>query len=85
MATGKEPSAKRSTPESRGGDYYRSLPDAELDALWKKRVALKITESDEVILRGILRERKGFKPVERHISMCMRCNLPADNCACLNR
>jgi hypothetical protein len=70
-------------PQSR--EYYAALSDEDLDSVWKQRVKLGITGGEELMLRSLLRERKGFKPVEVHVSMCMRCNLPADNCACLNR
>jgi len=86
MTPGKKPAPKNAAVvESKGREYYLALPDAELDAIWKKREKSGLLPSDEAILRSILRERKGFKPVEVHVSMCMRCNLPADNCACLNR
>lgn len=73
-------------PALRKGDraYYDTLTEAELDQIWANRVTLEFTEVEEKILRFVLRERKGFKPVEVHVSICQRCNLPADNCACLN-
>lgn len=70
-------------PENRR-EYYLALPAAELDKVWKEREKRALSESDQAIVRSILRERKGFKPVEVHVSMCMRCNLPVENCACLN-
>lgn len=73
-----------SNEASKSRDYYLALPDAELDAIWKNREKNQLPAPDQAIVRAILRDRKGFKPVERHVSMCMRCNLPADNCACLN-
>jgi hypothetical protein len=69
-------------PVVRDKAYYDALPDADLDKLWKNRVKLKITGTEELLLRHLLRERKGFKPVETFVSICQRCNLPADNCAC---
>lgn len=77
-----------SVPESEPGnlrEFYAAKTDAELDVIWKNRVKNGLSPDHEGVLRSLLRERKGFKPVERHISMCMRCNLPVDNCACLNR
>ena len=74
-----------SQPLSRNRDYFESLNEAELDRIWKERESLGITGTEEQILRFVLRERKGFKPVERFVSICQRCNLPADNCACLNK
>lgn len=65
-------------------DEYAQMPDAELDSIWKQREKLKLTEGEQAVLRSLLRERKGFKPVEVNVSMCMRCNLPVDNCACLS-
>ncbi|MBX3176660.1 MAG: hypothetical protein KF886_04820 [Candidatus Hydrogenedentes bacterium] len=64
--------------------YFESLSEADLDQLWKDRETLGIAGVEEQLLRFVLRERKGFKPVERFVSICQRCNLPADNCACLN-
>ena len=87
MAPGKKPKAAPAktphVPQSR--EHYAALSDAELDAIWKTRAKLGISGGEELMLRSLLRERKGFKPVEVHVSMCMRCNLPADNCACLNQ
>jgi len=70
------------TPRDRA--YFDALSEAELDELWKNRESLGITGTEEQILRFVLRDKKGFKPVERFVSICQRCNLPADNCACLN-
>ncbi|MFP6581716.1 MAG: hypothetical protein VCD00_04095 [Candidatus Hydrogenedentota bacterium] len=65
-------------------DYYSELSDEELDGIWAKRDKLKLGEDEQNMLRYILRNRKGFKPVNPHVSMCKRCNLPVDNCACMN-
>ena len=77
---------KKTTPDSkpvtRDKAYYDALPDAELDKHWKNRAKLKISGTEELLLRHLVRERKGFKPVETFVSICQRCNLPADNCAC---
>ena len=62
--------------------HYKSLSEPELDALWKNRAAHGIAGPEEALLRTVLRDRKGFKPVETFVSICQRCNLPADNCAC---
>lgn len=77
---------KATQPEEaeRGRAYYDSLSEADLDQLWANRADLSIEGAEEQILRFVLRERKGFKPVERFVSICQRCNLPADNCACMN-
>lgn len=71
--------------QKRGRAYYDALSEAELDHLWTQRAELGIEGPEEQLLRFVLRERKGFKPVERFVSICQRCNLPADNCACLNK
>ncbi len=88
MTPGKKPVSKKSTPsipaEPRSRDYYLGLSEAELDAVWKQREKLKLSEGEQGVIRTILRDLKGFKPVEVHVSMCMRCNLPVANCACLN-
>lgn len=65
-------------------DYYDGLSDEALDEAWAKRDSLKLSEDEQNMLRYIVRNRKGFKPANPHISMCKRCNLPVDNCACLN-
>lgn len=80
-------SKKAARPEEpkRGRAYYDSLSEADLDQLWAKRAEQGIEGAEEQLLRFVLRERKGFKPVERFVSICQRCNLPADNCACLNK
>ncbi|MCF6284755.1 MAG: hypothetical protein L3K26_06165 [Candidatus Hydrogenedentes bacterium] len=72
--------------ELKKGDpaYYKSLTEAQLDEIWTNRVSLGLTDPEQRLLRGILRDKKGFKPVEVNVSICQRCNLPADNCACLN-
>jgi len=77
---------RRGKKKLRKGDraYYDTLSESELDELWARRADLGLTDIEEKILRFVLRERKGFKPVEVHVSICQRCNLPADNCACLN-
>jgi hypothetical protein len=64
--------------------YYDSLTDEQLDEHWAQRATLNLTDAEEGFLRHVVRERKGFKPVDVHVSICQRCNLPADNCACLN-
>lgn len=69
----------------KGRAYYDSLSEVELDQLWARRAEHGIEGAEEQLLRHVLRERKGFKPVERFVSICQRCNLPADNCACLNK
>ena len=71
---------KNATPRDRS--YYDALSDAELDEHWAQRAKLGITGGEEALLRTLVRERKGFKPVETFVSICQRCNLPADNCAC---
>lgn len=76
----KKPTAP--APPLQGHALYVSLSEAELDALWANRATLGITGAEEVLLRQILRDRKGFKPVDPFVSICQRCNLPADNCAC---
>ncbi len=83
------PSKKSDTTppfEMRKGDraYYDTLTDAQLDELWASRATLDMNPGEENHLRHVVRERKGFKPVEVHVSICQRCNLPANNCACLN-
>jgi hypothetical protein len=69
-------------PLVRDKAYFDAQSDAELDALWAQRMALGITGSEELLLRHLVRERKGFKPADPFVSICQRCNLPADNCAC---
>ncbi len=77
---------KKSPTTLKKGDpaYYKSLTEAQLDEIWSNRVSLGLTDPEQRLLRGILRDKKGFKPVEVNVSICQRCNLPADNCACLN-
>jgi hypothetical protein len=65
-------------------DHYNTLSDAELDDIWAKRDKLKLGEDEQNMLKYILRNRKGFKPVNPNVPMCKRCNLPVDNCACMN-
>ncbi len=77
--------ATKSEEPRRGRAYYDTLSEAELDQLWANRADHGIEGAEEQLLRFVLRERKGFKPVERFVSICQRCNLPADNCACLNK
>ena len=64
--------------------YYKSLTEAQLDEIWTNRASLGLTDPEQRLLRVILRDKKGFKPVEVNVSICQRCNLPANNCACLN-
>ncbi len=77
---------KKNASPLRKGDraYYDSLSDEQLDEHWAQRATLGLTEAEEGFLRNLVRNRKGFKPVEVHVSICQRCNLPANNCACLN-
>ena len=65
-------------------EYYNGLSDEKLDEVWGKRDALKLGADEQNMLRFIVRNRKGFKPANPHVSMCKRRNLPADNCACQN-
>lgn len=65
-------------------DHYNTLSDADLDAVWANREASKMGGEEQNMLRYILRNRKGFKPANPNIPMCKRCNLPVDNCACMN-
>lgn len=78
--------AKRqpAAPLKRDRAYFDACTEAELDAMWADRVKLGIVGNEEICLRAVLRDKKGFKPVQVHVSICQRCNLPADNCACLN-
>jgi hypothetical protein len=71
-------------PVKRDRAYFDALPEAELDALWADRAQHGITGNEEIVLRAVLRDKKGFKPVLVQVAICQRCNLPADNCACLN-
>ena len=64
---------------------FLSLSEEELETLWAERNANGLSDTDQRFLRTLLRDRKGFKPVEVHVSICQRCNLPADVCACVNR
>jgi hypothetical protein len=64
--------------------HYKSLPDDELNEIWKNREAFDMGEDEQNMLKYILRNRLGFKPSNPHVSMCKRCNLPVDNCACMN-
>ena len=77
---------KKSTASLRKGDraYYDSLTEEQLDEHWARRAELDLNDAEERFLRAVVRDRKGFKPVEVHVSICQRCNLPAENCACLN-
>lgn len=63
-------------------EEFRALSDAQLNELWKNRATVGLEEPQERLLRHLVRERMGFKPVDVHVSICQRCNLPADNCAC---
>ncbi|PCJ62384.1 MAG: hypothetical protein COA73_06610 [Candidatus Hydrogenedentota bacterium] len=65
-------------------EHYNSLSEEELDAIWAKRAKLKLSEDEQNMLKYILRNLKGFKPSNPNIPMCKRCNLPVDNCACMN-
>lgn len=71
-----------SLPAVRSREYFVGLGETELDAIWAQRATLGLTESEVLLLRHLLRERKGFKPADPFVSICQRCNLPADNCAC---
>ena len=65
-------------------DAYNALSDAELDEAWATRAERKLSEDEENMLRYIVRGRKGFKPSNTNVPMCKRCNLPVNNCACMN-
>lgn len=75
---------KKTTKPKYTRKYFDTLSDTDLDALWKDRVEKELSESEVIVLRTAVRERKGFQPVEVFVSICQRCNLPADNCACQN-
>lgn len=78
------PKKKSSKPKyTRAG--FDKLSDKDLDALWAARVEKELSESEVIVLRNAVRERKNFQPVEVFVSICQRCNLPADNCACQNQ
>lgn len=65
-------------------DHYNSLSEEKLDEVWSKRDELELGEDEQNMLRYILRNRKGFKPANPNVPMCKRCNLPVNNCACMN-
>lgn len=65
-------------------DYYNGLSDTKLDEAWATRAEGGIGEDEENMLRYIVRGRKGFKAVQSNVLMCKRCNLPVNNCACMN-
>lgn len=77
------PKKTQSTPTYNRA-YFDSLSDDQLDALWAAREEKNLTTNEITSLRTAVRERKGFKPVDVFVPMCQRCNLPVDNCACLN-
>ena len=81
QALSRVPKSKTNAP-ARDRAYYDALSDEDLYDHWAKRAKLGIQAGEEALLRTLVRERKGFKPVEPFVSVCQRCNLPADNCAC---
>lgn len=64
-------------------DYYRSLPEAELDKLWSEREDVDMEDDEISLLRQIVREVKGIKPVYGiSIQVCRQCGMVGDNCTC---
>ncbi len=64
-------------------NYYRSLPEAELDKLWNQREQMNLGSDETVLLREIVRKVKGIKPVYGNsIQVCPQCGMVGGNCTC---
>ena len=65
--------------------YFESLPDKKLDVLWATREESDMEKDEVLLLRSVVRETKGIKPisdVRANMNFCPRCSLPVDNCTC---
>lgn len=65
--------------------YFESLTDKELDDLWANRENFDMEKDEIFVLRSVVRERKGIKPisdVRANMTFCPTCLFPVDNCTC---
>lgn len=63
--------------------YYRSLPEEQLDKVWKQREELDLQPDETALLREIVRETKGIKPAYGHSAqVCGQCGMVGSNCTC---
>lgn len=65
--------------------HYQGLSDQELEELWFKRSKLKIEEDELLILRNVIRERKGISTApdaKNTLVVCSHCLSPKDSCTC---
>lgn len=65
--------------------YFKSLTDKELDNIWAAREVSDMEEDEIFVLRTVVRDRKGIKPVSdvrANMNFCPRCSFPVDNCTC---
>lgn len=64
-------------------NYYRSLPEAELDKLWNQREQMNLESDETALLREIVRKVKGIKPVYGNsVQVCPQCGMVGGNCTC---
>lgn len=64
-------------------NYYRSLPESELEKHWKRREEMDLDPDEVALLREIVREVKGIKPAYGHSAkVCRQCGMVGENCTC---
>ena len=65
--------------------HFKLLTDKELDDIWATRQDSDMEDDEIFVLRSVVRDRKGIKPipdVRANMNFCPRCSLPVDNCTC---
>lgn len=63
--------------------YYHSLSEIELENQWNKRDEMDLEPDETALLREIVREVKGIKPVYGNsVQVCRQCGMVGENCTC---
>lgn len=64
-------------------NYYRSLPEEELDKHWNQREEMDLEPDETALLREIVRAVKGIKPAYgNNTRVCRQCGMVGENCTC---
>lgn len=65
--------------------YYESLTRDMLDIVWANRLNEEIKEDEILLIRNILRDKIGIKPIDdvrARTDFCPKCSLPSESCTC---
>ena len=74
---------KRHTYLEKRENYYRALPEDELEKHWNQRDEIVLEPDETALLRKIVREVKGIKPAYGiSAKVCRQCGMVGENCTC---